>query len=83
MIQPASVCTIGQAAIIKPVGDLLEFWTTMSMMDSRVLSLTSKVSILVDKFGYSSSLLAIIGAFAKTLIPLDADGEGKKTSDAG
>ena len=53
------------------------------MVDLRVLSLLSKVSILVDMFDYSLSFLAIVGAFAKALIPLDADGEAKKMNDAG
>jgi len=51
------------------------------MVDSRVLILSSKISILVDIFGCLSSFLAIIGAFAETLIPIDADGEAKM-SDA-
>ena len=55
----------------------------MFMVDPRVLSLPSKVSILVDMFGSSSSFLAIVGAFAETLIPLDADGEAKKMIDVG
>jgi len=61
----------------------LSFWTTNSMVDSRVLSLPSKVSIFVDTFGCSSSFLAIVGAFPDALIPLDADKEAKKTSDVG
>jgi len=55
----------------------------MSMVNSRVMSLPSKVSILVDRFGCSSSFSAIVGAFAEALIPLDADGEVKKKIDAG
>jgi len=53
------------------------------MIDSRVLSLPSKVSILLDMIGCSSSFLAIVGAFAEALIPLDADREAKKMNDAG
>jgi len=60
----------------------LSSWTTLFIVDSRLLSLPSKVSIIVDRFGCSSSFLAIVGAFVETLIPLDADREGKKTSDA-
>jgi len=50
----------------------------MFMVDSRVLSLPSKVSILVDMFGCSSSFLAIVGAFAEALIPLDIDGKAEE-----
>jgi len=53
------------------------------MIDSRVLSLPSKVSTLVDIFGCSSSFLAIIRALIEALISLDADRETKKMIDAG
>ena len=55
----------------------------MSMVDSRVLSLPSNVSILADIFGCSSSFLTIVGAFFEPLIPIDADREAKKMNDAG
>ena len=51
------------------------------MVDSRVLSLPSIVSILVDKFSCSSSFQAIVGVFTDALIPLDIDGEAKKMND--
>ena len=62
----------------------LSSWTTTSIVDLRVLSLPSKVSIFefVGKFGCLSSFLDIVGAFVEALIPLDADGEAKKTNEA-
>ena len=54
----------------------------MSMIDSRASSLPSTMSTLAERLDYSSSPV-IVGKFAKALIPLDADGEAKKTSDVG
>ena len=50
------------------------------MVDSRVSSLPSKVSILVDIFGCLSSFLSIVRAFAEALIPLDA-GRGSEEDE--
>ena len=55
----------------------------MFIVDSSVLSLPSKVSILADRFGCSSSFVAIIDTFAEALISLDADREVKKMKEAG
>ena len=52
-------------------------------IDSRVLSLPSKVSILVNMFGCSSSFLVIVGAFAEALIPLDARKESEENDRHG
>jgi len=60
----------------------LSSWTTMSMVDLRLMSLPSKVCTFVNRFGFLS-FLTITGAFAETLIPLDADREAKKTINAG